>query len=110
VVTDAVNSLPSTRENVWVRVHPSDAQWVREAASRLDAEMSVTGDDSVLAGGCKVETRHSLVDYTVEKRFQKAVQSMLEQQLGSASAGESEERDVLDEDEPGESDDDQQPG
>ncbi|GGY63611.1 flagellar assembly protein FliH [Marinobacter zhanjiangensis] len=120
VVTDAVSSLPSTRENVRVRVHPSDAQWVREAASRLDAEMSVTGDDSILAGGCKVETRHSLVDYTVEKRFQKAVQSMLEQQLGSASAGESEElasamgdlsdfhRDVLEES--GESDDDQQPG
>lgn len=120
VVTDAVNSLPSTRENVRIRIHPSDAEWVREAAGRLEAEATITEDESILAGGCKVETRHSLVDYTVEKRFQKAVQSMLEQQFGAASAGESEElesvmgdlsdfhRDVLDE--PGESDDDQQPG
>lgn len=120
VVTDAVNSLPPTRENVRIRIHPSDAEWVREAAGRLEAEATITEDDSILAGGCKVETRHSLVDYTVEKRFQKAVQSMLEQQFGAASAGESEElesvmgdlsdfhRDVLDE--PGESDDDQQPG
>lgn len=118
VVTDAVNSLPSTRENVRIRIHPSDAEWVREAAGRLEAEATITEDDSILAGGCTVETRHSLVDYTVEKRFQKAVQSMLEQQFGAASAGESEElesvmgdlsdfhRDVLDE--PGESDDDQQ--
>ncbi|MFC4260506.1 flagellar assembly protein FliH [Marinobacter lacisalsi] len=120
VVTDAVNSLPPTRENVRIRIHPSDAEWVREAAARLEAEATVTEDDSILAGGCKVETRHSLVDYTVEKRFQKAVQSMLEQQFGAASPGESEElesvmgdlsdfhRDVLDE--PGESDDDPQPG
>lgn len=120
VVTDAVNSLPSTRENVRIRIHPSDAEWVREAAGRLEAEATITEDDSILAGGCKVETRHSLVDYTVEKRFQKAVQSMLEQQFGAVSTGESEElesvmgdlsdfhRDVLDE--PGESDDDQQPG
>ncbi|MGM0570156.1 flagellar assembly protein FliH [Marinobacter sp.] len=120
VVTDAVNSLPSTRENVRVRVHPSDVDWVKAVAGRLDAEVAVTGDETILAGGCKVETRHSLVDYTVEKRFQKAVQAMLEKQIGNASAGESEQlesvmgdlsdfhRDVLDE--LGESDDDQQPG
>lgn len=119
VVTDAVNSLPSTRENVRIRVHPSDAEWVKGAAGELDAEVAVTADDTVMAGGCKVETRHSLVDYTVEKRFQKAVQNMLEKQLSAASAGESGElesvmgdlsdfhRDVLDE--PGASDDDQQP-
>lgn len=120
VVTDAVNSLPSTRENVRIRINPSDQEWVSEVATRLDAEVSVITDESILAGGCKVETRHSLVDYTVEKRFQKAVQAMLEKQIGNASAGEGEElesvmgdlsdfhRDVLDE--PGESDDDQQPG
>ena len=120
VVTDAVNSLPSTRENVRIRINPSDQEWVNEVATRLDAEVSVTTDESILAGGCKVETRHSLVDYTIEKRFQKAVQAMLEKQIGNASAGEGEElesvmgdlsdfhRDVLDE--PGESDDDQQPG
>lgn len=120
VVTDAVNSLPSTRENVRIRINPSDQEWVNEVATRLDAEISVTTDETILAGGCKVETRHSLVDYTIEKRFQKAVQAMLEKQIGNASAGEGEElesvmgdltdfhRDVLDE--PGESDDDQQPG
>lgn len=120
VVTDAVNSLPSTRDNVRIRINPSDQDWVNEVATRLDAEVSVTTDETILAGGCKVETRHSLVDYTIEKRFQKAVQAMLEKQIGNASAGEGEElesvmgdlsdfhRDVLDE--PGESDDDQQPG
>lgn len=120
VVTDAVASLPSTRENVKVRVHPTDADWVREVATRLEAEVSVSEDERILVGGCTVETRHSLVDFTIEKRFQKAVQSMLDQQLGSASPGESEElesvmgdlsdfhRDVLDE--PGDTDDDQQPG
>ena len=91
VVTDAMETLPSTRENVKIRINPADADRVREVAARLDAEASVIEDDKILAGGCRVETRHSLVDYTVEKRFQKAVQSMLEQQLSAASAGESEE-------------------
>lgn len=130
VVTDAVNSLPATRENVKIRINPSDHDWVREVAGRLDAEVAVVEDATIMAGGCEVETRHSLVDYTVEKRFQKTVQAMLEQQLGSAGPGESEElesvmgdlsdfhRDVLDESPqepeaqrpaPGD-DDDHQPG
>lgn len=120
IVITAVDSLPSTREDVRIRVNPADRDWVTEVAMRLEAETSVIADETIMAGGCKVETRHSLVDYTVEKRFQKAVQAMLEKQIGSAPAGESERlesgmgelsdfhRDVLEE--PGASDDDSQPG
>ncbi len=91
VVKEAVAGLPSTRENVRIRINPTDLEWVREVASRLDAEVALVEDPDVLAGGCTVETRHSLVDYTVEKRFQKAVQGMLDQQLNHATGGESEE-------------------
>ncbi len=40
-------------------------------------------------------TRHSLVDFTVEKRFQKAVQGMLDKQLDNEKAGEGEELDAM---------------
>ncbi|WP_404361814.1 flagellar assembly protein FliH [Marinobacter sp.] len=95
VVRQAMASLPSTRENVKVRVNPADAEWVREVAGRFEAETAVVEDDDILEGGCKVETRHSLVDFTVEKRFQKAVQGMLDQQLASGGAGESAELDSM---------------
>lgn len=95
VVREAVSALPSTADNVRIRVNPKDEAHVREVADRLEAAATVTADPSVLAGGCKVETRHTLVDYTVEKRFQKAVQAMLEQQLTTAGPGETEELDAL---------------
>lgn len=83
VVRKAMAALPSTTENVRIHVHPDDAQWVRQVAERFEATSAVVEDDSILPGGCKLETRHSQVDFTVEKRFQKAVQNMLEQQLGN---------------------------
>lgn len=33
-----------------------------------------------MVGGCRVETRHTLLDFTVEKRFQQVVQQMLARQ------------------------------
>ena len=90
VVRKAMNALPSTSENVRIHVHPEDAEWVRDIAARFEAESSVVEDDAILPGGCKLQTRHSLVDFTVEKRFQKAVQSMLDQQLGQQDAADEE--------------------
>jgi flagellar assembly protein FliH len=66
--------------------------------ARLDASASVIEDASILPGGCKVETRHSLVDFTVEKRFQRAVQGMLDQQMNDSEGGETEELDSMMED------------
>jgi flagellar assembly protein FliH len=78
VVRRALEALPSTADNVRIHVHPDDLEPVREVAERLDAAASVLEDETLTPGGCRVETRHSLVDFTVEKRFQRAVQSMLD--------------------------------
>ncbi len=113
VVRKAMASLPSTSENVRIHIHPDDYQFVSEVAERFEAKASVVEDAAVMRGGCKLETRHSLVDFTVEKRFQKAVQDMLNEELDQESPGDGEElgammddltdfrRDVLDPDESG---------
>ena len=95
VVRRAMDSLPSTAENVRIHIHPDDYQWVSEVARKFEASNSIVEDASVLRGGCKLETRHSLVDFTVEKRFQKAVQGMLDRQLDNEKAGEGEELDAM---------------
>lgn len=91
VVRQALAALPSTRDNVRLSVNPVDAEWVHQVADDFEADTSIIEDPTILAGGCKVETRHSLVDFTVEKRFQKAVQNMLNQQLASEEPGDSAE-------------------
>ncbi|MDX1633468.1 MAG: flagellar assembly protein FliH [Marinobacter sp.] len=95
IVRQAIAGLPSTRENVRIRVHPEDADYLRQAAGRFEVEAAVVEDDAILKGGCKVETRHSLVDFTVEKRFQKAIQGMLDRQLASDDAGDHGELDAM---------------
>ena len=89
VVRKALKSLPSTAENVRLSIHPDDFDAVSEVAERMEAKPSIIQDDSLMPGGCRVETRNSLVDYTVEKRFQRAVQNMLEEQLASEDPSES---------------------
>lgn len=115
VVRRALESLPSTAENTRIHVHPDDCDMVREVTARLEASASLIEDSNILQGGCKVETRHSLVDFTVEKRFQRSIQSMLDQQMNDDASGETEgmdsmmedltgfHRDVLDSKEPAES-------
>ncbi len=94
VVRRALAALPSTAENIRIHINPEDCELVREAAERLEAPASIVEDEDILPGGCKVETRQSLVDFTVEKRFQRTVQKMLDQQMGETGEGETGELDA----------------
>lgn len=95
VVKKAMASLPSTSENVRIHIHPDDFEFVSEVAERFEAKTSVVEDAAIMRGGCKLETRHSLVDFTVEKRFQKAVQDMLSDELDQDTPGDGEELDAM---------------
>ncbi len=89
VVTAALETLPSAAEQVSIHVNPVDLEWTRQAAQRINPDSQVVPDDTVMPGGCRVDSRHSLVDFTVEKRFQKTIQQMLDGQLARAEGGES---------------------
>ena len=82
VLRRAVDSLPDPDEHIRIHVHPDDADSVRHAVEALEGRATVHTDDTLHPGGCRVENSHSLVDFTVEKRFQKVVQQMLDAQLG----------------------------
>src|SRR5690554_334033 len=78
VVTEAIDSLPRGSDRIKLIVSPQDAPLVRQMVERQQENWTVIESADLLPGGCKVETSVSLVDYTVEKRFQLAVQQMLE--------------------------------
>ena len=95
VVKRAMAALPSTSDNVRIHINPDDFQYVSEVAERFEAKSSIVEDAAIMRGGCRLETRHSLVDYTIEKRFQKAVQDMLSEELGQDAPVDGEELDAL---------------
>lgn len=82
VLRHAVDMLPDADESMRIHVHPDDAESVRHAVEAIEGRAVVHPDEALHPGGCKVENSRSLVDYTVEKRFQKAVQQMLDAQFG----------------------------
>jgi flagellar assembly protein FliH len=77
VVRQAMAALPSTTETVRISVNPQDIEPLKESLARLDAPTKLLEDAAVSAGGCRVETRNSLVDFTVEKRFQQVVHALV---------------------------------
>ncbi|MFO7788036.1 MAG: flagellar assembly protein FliH [Halospina sp.] len=91
IVRRAIQSLPDSDIDMRIRVHPDDAEMVRQAIDGVAGHATLAPDEQILPGGCVVASSRSLVDYTVEKRFQKQVQQMLEAQLsdgGEADHGE----------------------
>jgi len=77
VVAEAVDSLPRGSDRIRLLVSPQDAPLVRQMVERQQESWTVVENADILPGGCKVETSFSMVDYTVEKRFQLTVQQML---------------------------------
>ena len=75
---DALASLPPTSSNVKVWINSADYDAVVSITDSITEGVQVIKSDEVLPGGCKVETLHSQIDATVEKRFQKTVQQMLD--------------------------------
>ncbi|UZE94961.1 flagellar assembly protein FliH [Alkalimarinus alittae] len=82
-VKDALASLPSPSSNVKIWVNSVDYDSVHSIAESIADDVQVIKSDDILPGGCKVETLHSQIDATVEKRFQKTVQQMLDRHASS---------------------------
>lgn len=83
VLLDALALLPPSAANVKVRINPADSDHITGVAESVATSALVIMSDDILPGGCKVETLHSLIDFTVEKRFQKTIQQMLDRHTSS---------------------------
>lgn len=80
VVREALGVLPAASRNIRVRLHPADAQLMREAMSLgedTDRAWQIVDDPVLTRGGCLVETEFSTVDATVERRINAVVAQVL---------------------------------
>lgn len=78
IIKQALGALPATREHVRIFVSQQDADLVMKAAEQGGENWRVIASNAIEPGGCRVETDHSLVDFTVGERFQQAISHVID--------------------------------
>ncbi|MDE2343438.1 MAG: flagellar assembly protein FliH [Betaproteobacteria bacterium] len=78
VVREAVGSLPHFSHGARLALHPDDAALVRSVmGEQLEhSGWKIFEDLGIARGGCRVDTAHSQVDASLDKRWQQIVASL----------------------------------
>ena len=78
VVHEALGMLTSDSRAAVVRLHPHDLDVLGDGVQRAFPNLTITlvPDSHVTAGGCLVESAGSVVDGTVERRWERAVAAL----------------------------------
>lgn len=85
VVAEAVAMLPMDAQNITVSLNKSDLALLQDI-SHIPEEWKLQLDPSMSAGGCRVVTRQSVVDYTLEEQFQQTVTALVEKRYAELAA------------------------
>jgi len=85
VLREALKLLPMGADNVRIHINPQDFQVVKALRERHEETWRILEDDSLLPGGCRVESEHSRIDASVETRISQAIKQLFEQQRDQAT-------------------------
>ena len=85
VLREALKLLPMGAENIRIHVNPQDFELVKALRERHEESWKILEDDSLLPGGCLVETLYSRIDASVETRLEQAIAQLFEQQRENAT-------------------------
>ena len=79
VIKEALSILPTTSSEVTLELHPEDAELVRHTLMNPDAESNwtINVDPVLTRGGCRVLTKSSRIDATVEARLNAVIASVM---------------------------------
>ncbi len=90
VMREALKLLPLGVGNVRLYINPQDFEQVKSLRDRHEESWRIVEDESLLPGGCRVETEHSRIDASMETRITQAMDQLFdrlhEQSLHPASA------------------------
>lgn len=76
LVHNAIQALPNADERLTIELHPDDLALVESIA---DSHWTLQADAQLNRGGCRVRSRFSYVDYSLEHRFRQQVSNLLAQ-------------------------------
>lgn len=78
VVRAALRELPVGERNISISLHPDQLALIREHGHWPSA-WNLMPDSEVEPGACRIETEHSLVDYTLALRFRQVAARLLDE-------------------------------
>lgn len=79
VMREALKLLPLGVGNVRLYINPQDFAQVKALRERHEETWRIVEDESLLPGGCRVETEHSRIDATVETRITQVMDKLFDQ-------------------------------
>lgn len=79
VLRGALKTLPVGAGNIRIYLNPADFDAIKALRERHEETWRLLEDDSLMAGGCRVETEHSQVDATLETRMQQLIAQLYEE-------------------------------
>lgn len=85
-LSQVIEELPALDSGAVLKINPQDNEVVESALSGAGASIDVMNDPGLQPGGFLLKTSTQLIDYTVQKRFQKAVQGMLDSAVNQKSS------------------------
>ncbi len=81
VIRQALRTLPPGPDNVRILVHPDDLPLLRQAIDEGGENWRAVARNDVTRGGCRIETDHSVLDFTLEHRFRTVIEQVAQRQL-----------------------------
>jgi len=78
-------SLPKMDQGLILSINPADKVHLERVLESIENNIELKQDQNIMAGGYLLETSSQLIDYTIEKRFQKVVHEMLLNAIESES-------------------------
>ncbi|WP_372822326.1 flagellar assembly protein FliH [Pseudomonas parafulva] len=79
VLREALKLLPMGADNIRIHLNPQVFELAKALRERHEESWKLLEDESLLPGGCRIETAHSRIDATMETRMEKAVAQLFEQ-------------------------------
>lgn len=95
-VKAAVAALPAGAEHLRIYLNPDDLVLVEAYAEEHRLDWHFHADEQLLPGGCRVETRESQVDFSVEHRLAQQLEAFINRQMGTEASAEASESDSWD--------------
>ena len=79
VMRDALKLLPLGVDNVRLYVNPQDFEQAKALRERHEENWRIVEDESLMPGGCRVETAHSRIDASIETRITQVMGKLFDQ-------------------------------
>lgn len=82
IVRQAMETLPLNARDIVVHLSEQDYHFL-EQHQAIASDWQLQIDRTLTAGGCRITSKHSVVEYTLEDQFQQTINALVEQRFAA---------------------------